>query len=75
MYYTESVSHTLQLLVSELEQGGSSVTTEEFERLGIVLTQLDRQVDAYEKEQLVRQLGWLRVPESNETHALKLGAI
>ena len=75
MYYTEPVAQTLQLLVSELERTGCSVTPEDFERLGETLTRLDQQVDAYEKEQLVRQLGWLRIPESREASSMKLGAI
>jgi hypothetical protein len=75
MYYSESVSSALQLLVSELEQSGCYVSSEEFERLGAALTRLDRDVNAYEKEQLVRQLGWLRIPETNQAPAMKLGAI
>jgi hypothetical protein len=75
MYYTESVSKTLHLLISELEQSGCEVSSEEFERLGAALTRLDRQVDAYEKEQLVVQLGWLRIPDADRSPAAKLRAI
>jgi hypothetical protein len=50
MYYSGSVSLTLQLLVSELERNGCDVSSEELERLGDALARLDQDVNTYEKK-------------------------